>query len=381
MVDNKSKSKKIYEISYLSIMYLMITSSFLGLTSFLMFQEVKHNAYISVFIGSLIGIIFLASFIKIKKMAKDKDIIDYNIEIFGKFFGTIINIILNLSVFFVGCIFFQNIIMFVNTNYLMETSIIYVKILLLCVVAFTSSKKIFTIMKTGNIILILNVLFFVISIIGIFPRFKLIRIFPILNCSLKELICSSLIYTVCGLFSMFLLTIIPNEKIRKDIKNNKKIIWTYIISNLVVLVIFITIVLTLGEKLVEVFKYPEYLTLQEYSLFSIIERVENTLSLQFVLNTFISITIMVYFIYVSVNKIIKKIYEKLNKEYKKNHEAAISYIICLAILCFTSIFFNSSVLFTEILKKYYFYIILFGIIIPMFITLIVGSIKNKYKSN
>lgn len=384
MVKSKRQNQKVYELSYLSMMFLMIASSFLGLTSFLMFQEVRQNTFIACLIGFGIGFLFLFSFIKIKKMANEKDIIDYNIEVLGKFFGNAINIILNLSIFFVACVFFQNIIMFVNTNYLMETALSYIKILLLCVVAYTSSKKIFTIMRAGNIIIVLNVLFFILSIIGVFPKFKIERMYPILNCDIRSLINSSLVYAVCGMFTMFLLTIIPNSKVHKDNKNTKKVLITYILANIFIIVIILCTTMTLGEKLLEIFKYPEYLTLQEFSLFSIIERVENTLSLQFILNTFVTLSVMVYFMYISINKLVRYIYMKQDKVYKEGYETLISYIICILILIFTNIFFKSSVLFTEQLKKYYFYIILFGIIAPMIITLICSIIKekiNQFNSN
>ncbi len=384
MVKNKRENQKIYELSYLSIMFLMIASSFLGLTSFLMFQQLKQNTFFACVIGFCVGFLFLFSFIKIKKMAKEKDIIDYNIQVFGKFFGNVVNIVLNLSIFFVACVFFENIIMFVNTNYLMETALSYIKILLLCVVAYTSSKKIFAIMRAGNVIIVLNVLFFILSIIGIFPKFRIERIYPILNCDIRSLISSSLIYAVCGMFTMFLLTIIPNSKVHKDNENTKKVFITYILANIFIIVIILCTIMTLGENLLEIFKYPEYLTLQEFSLFSIIERVENTLSLQFILNTFVTLTVMVYFIYISINKFVRYIYNRQGKEYKESYEAIISYIVCILILIFTNNFFKSSVLFTEQLKKYYFYIILFGIIAPMIITLICAIIKekiNQFNSN
>ena len=140
----------------------------------------------------------------------------------------------------------------------------------------------------------------------------------------------------------------------------------------------LAVVLILGEELILIYKFPEYLTLQEFSIFSIIERVENILALQFILFNFLTLTIMVYFIYNYIKKIIKGLSSNLSKRVlNKNYlEISITIGICLAIWIFTNHFYKSSLFLTYIIKNYYIYITLGGVILPMFIILFFGILKN-----
>ena len=380
MVEDKNE-EKIYSFSYCTILFLMISSSFLGLTSFIVFQNLKHNAVISAVIGAILGIILLFSLLKIKKNMGEMDIIEYNIYVFGKIIGNVINVILNVAIFIIASIFLENMCIFINSNYLLDTSLIYIKILMLAPIAYAVSKKIATISRISQIIFIFNILFFIISIIGLFPKFDFERLMPVLSCSYPELGFSSVVYAICGNFTLFLLTIIPAKKVFIDKFQNRKIIFMYLFVNIFIILIMLIVVIVLGENLIKIYKYPEYLTLQEYSVFSIIERVENTLSLQFVLNVFVSLIMMVYFIYTSIKKLSKKIFTKIGKDIleKKEYESITSIIICILILIFTNVVYFSSVTFNQIIKDVYLYIVLIGIIIPMMFTMIIGSIKNKIK--
>ena len=118
--------------------------------------------------------------------------------------------------------------------------------------------------------------------------------------------------------------------------------------------------------------------MQEFSIFSIIERVENILALQFILFNFLTLTIMVYFIYNYIKKIIKGLSSNLSKRVlNKNYlEISITIGICLAIWIFTNYFYKSSLFLTYIIKNYYIYITLGGVILPMFIILFFGILKN-----
>lgn len=370
--------EKIYSFSCCTLMFIMITSSFLGLTSFIMFQNIKQNAYISGIIGMILGLIFLFSFILLKKNMKGVDILDYNIYVFGKFFGNLINIFINISVFIIATIFLKNIVEFINSNYLIETSLIYIEILFLAPVAYAASKKISTISKLSQVIFIFDIIFFIVSLAGVFQEFDFKRLMPVLTCSTSDLIKSSLVFTICGLFSIFLLTTIPDSKVYEDKKHNKKMILMYFISCIHIIFIILFVTVTLGEELLPLYRFPEYLTLQEFSLFSILERVENTLSIQFILNVFLILTMMVYFIYNSIKKIIKKNFNKIGNFIlqKNEYECLITIIICSLIMIFSNMFYNSLVLFDEFIEKNLMYIILIGFIFPMFLTLIGGIIKN-----
>ena len=366
MVVNADKGEEeIYSFSYWTTMFVMIISSFLGITAYMIYQKISHNAYFAGIIGTVIGFLFLFGLINLRKYMGDKDIFEYNIFLFGNIFGNIVNI-------FLVCV------VFVNSNYLIETSVNYIKVLLLSPIAFAASKKISTISKISQGIFIATLFFFSISYIGLFGQFDIKRIFPVMSCGIAEVLKCGIIYACTGLFSMFLLTCIPNSKIHSDNKNVLKMVLVYLFANILIILIMLAVVLILGEELILIYKFPEYLTLQEFSIFSIIERVENILALQFILFNFLTLTIMVYFIYNYIKKIIKSLSSNLSKRVlNKNYlEISITIGICLAIWIFTNYFYKSSLFLTYIIKNYYIYITLGGVILPMFIILFFGILKN-----
>ena len=87
---------------------------------------------------------------------------------------------------------------------------------------------------------------------------------------------------------------------------------------------------------------------------------------------------MVYFIYNYIKKIIKGLSSNLSKRVlNRNYlEISITIGICLAIWIFTNYFYKSSLFLTYIIKNYYIYITLGGVILPMFIILFFGILKN-----
>lgn len=370
--------EEIYSFSYWTTMFVMIVSSFLGLTAYMIYQKISHNAYFSGIVGTIIGFLFLFGLINLRRYMGNKDIFEYNTFVFGKVLGNIINIFLVCVVFFIATIFFETISQFVNSNYLIETSVNYIKVLLLSPIAFAASKKISTISKISQGIFIATLFFFAISYIGVFGQFDIKRIFPVMSCGIDGVLKYGITYACTGLFSMFLLTCIPNSKIHDDNKTVLKMVLVYLFANVLVTLIMFAVVLTLGEELVAIYKFPEYLTLQEFSIFSIIERVENILALQFILFNFLTLTIMVYFIYNYIKRIIKGLAPKLSKEVlNKNYlEISITIGICLVIWIFTNCFYKSSLFLTQIIKNYYIYITLGGVILPMFIILFFGILKN-----
>lgn len=370
--------EEIYSFSYWTTMFVMIVSSFLGLTAYMIYQKISHNAYFSGIVGTIIGFLFLFGLINLRRYMGNKDIFEYNTFVFGKVLGNIINIFLVCVVFFIATIFFETISQFVNSNYLIETSVNYIKVLLLSPIAFAASKKISTISKISQGIFIATLFFFAISYIGVFGQFDIKRIFPVMSCGIDGVLKCGITYACTGLFSMFLLTCIPNSKIHDDNKTMLKMVLVYLFANVLVTLIMFAVVLTLGEELVAIYKFPEYLTLQEFSIFSIIKRVENILALQFILFNFLTLTIMVYFIYNYIKRIIKGLAPKLSKEVlNKNYlEISITIGICLVIWIFTNCFYKSSLFLTQIIKNYYIYITLGGVILPMFIILFFGILKN-----
>ncbi len=366
-------SDKIQGLGVSSFVFPLIYSCFLGMASYNIFSVAKVDAYISVALGCIIGIIPFFLIMYILRNSGGEDIIDLNLSLFGNVIGTIINVILNIALILFATLILYNLALFLDTQYIPDTSSLYVKILLITVVIYAASKSIATISRIGQTIFIVNLGLFLLSCIGIISEFDYNNLLPIVSNGTKPIIVGGLEYVVFGVLPLFLLTIIPTKlvKNKEHIVRNSTIM--YVISSIIVFLIFLIIMGVLGYEVVSIYKYPEYMVLKKFSLFDIIERIENTLALQNVFSMFIFLTLIVYICSKSIKKVTKNL---------KSQELIPTLLGILIVVLSNYIFENSSFA-TEFILKYIPYIV--GITLGTFILLVtitiyIRNLINK-KSN
>lgn len=365
MVEEKDK---ITLFGFTSFFVTLMSSGFLGMGSYIMFSITNIDSYISAIIGTFLGIIPLLIFSYIMKHSKNKDIIDLNMSLFGKVFGTIINIILNLVILVMSIVSLYNISQFVDIQYMPETESIYLKILILLPIAYAASKSIATITKISQIFLFTKLGFVIVTVIGLLKSIDINFIYPIMQNGIKEPIISSLMYVIFLTYPLFLLTIIPQNQVIKEKHQGKKILIMFFVANLLVIIRFFLVTTILGEDIIPMLRYPEYIILKKFRLFSLVERVENILALYFVFSNIMYQIVSFYFIITSIKKI--KIFRKIK------NENTLPYVLASIILFAATIIFTNTVQAAYIIRNYVPYIIIFGIFIPVILTLIAIVIKN-----
>ena len=125
MVD-ENNTEKIYSTGFASLIANLISAAFFGIGTYKIFAECNNDAYIAAIIGIIASILPLTMLIFINKNSKGLDIIDLNINLLGKFFGNILNIVLNVTYFFITVVIFYNITefckLFVSKLYIMLSS-------------------------------------------------------------------------------------------------------------------------------------------------------------------------------------------------------------------------------------------------------------------
>lgn len=357
MVD-ENNTEKIYSTGFASLIANLISAAFFGIGTYKIFAECNNDAYIAAIIGIIASILPLTMLIFINKNSKGLDIIDLNINLLGKFFGNILNIVLNVTYFFITVVIFYNITEFLSIYYLPDTSIIYIQLMLLVVITFASGKNMVVISKISQLVFIINMIFFLTCQLGIFEKFNLERIYPVMQNGINPVVKGSLMYFLLAAFPIFLVTIIPSYKLEYDKNSTKKISIFYFLAHLVLLVIIFTTILTLGKELILIYRYPEYYGLKTFSLFKILERLENTLSLQFIFTMFIFIVMCFKFITISVGKIVKL----------KNIDKIFPYVLSILLVILVNKFFENLNQSKSIALDSFDKIAGAGILIPMLIT-------------
>ena len=167
-------------------------------------------------------------------------------------------------------------------------------IILILPVIYTIIKD-FHIFSKVNLIMFYISLFFILVILsGLISNINIDNIKPILNNNPKNILYGTFCFIGFNILPIFLLTIIPKNKITNY--SPKKSFIFYIISGLSLLnVMFLTISI-FGIHLSELYNYPSFHLLKRVSVLDMIDRVESILSLEWFLALFVQIMISLFFI-------------------------------------------------------------------------------------
>lgn len=360
------QSSKIQSLGYASFIYSISKSCFLGMASYLIFNMSNIDSYISAILGTIIGLIPLGIFLFTVNHSENKDVLALNTTLFGKPIGITLNIILTLTFFVIAIIMLYNVSEFATSQFLPDTNINYVRILILLPIIYASSKNINVIVKISQVIMFINLGFFIVSCFGLLSEWHLDNIFPIMKDGITPSLKSMIIYAIFSTFPMFLMTIIPQSVVQQDKHKNKKVIFVYLLFNFVIIMIIFNVIFVLGGELLPIYRYPEFTALKKFQLFEIIERVENTLSLQFVFTASMFLILSFHFILEAIKKFIK------NEKFIKVFPALLG-IVVLIISNFT---FKDSTQFKTFLERFLPWIIVIGVFVPMFITFLGTFFKN-----
>ena len=350
--------EKINNIEFSSTLFLILFSCTLGIAPYITIKIAGIDSYIGSIIGSIIGLIPLFIFIYIFNYEIDKPIYQKTKIIFGNTLGTIINIFLTILYFILAITILFNTSNFIISQYLTDTPIKLVIIILSLTAYHTSNKGVTTISKISFIL-------FIMATIGLIPEIELDNLKPVLEYGIKNPIIAGMTYSLVLTIPISSLLIIPKKEIENYYKTTKYIIITYLVTTIMIIFMSLVACACLGRYLISMYQYPVYITLKKISIFGFIDRIENFLSIEWILSTFVAFTLPIINIQSNINK--------------KNNKI-INLIIIIIIITTTMILFKSNTSFNHYLDSIYPYILLIILIIYIiiFITIIIKKgIKKK----
>ncbi len=360
------QSNKITSFGYSSFLVTIMASTFFGTSSYIIFSISNIDSYISAIAGTIFGIIPLLVFLFIIKHSDNMDILDLNVSLFRKPIGITINSILSITILFISIVLLYNMSQFIDIQFMPDTDTNYLRILMLIPIIYASSKNIKVISKISQIFAIINISMFAITVLGLIANIDTSAILPVMKNGIKDPALSSIIYTVFTTFPIFLLTIIPQSEVVQDKNNTKKIFLFYFIANLILIIFTLLTITLLCEKILPLYRYPDYIILKRFEMFSIIERVENILALQFVFCNIMYQILSFHFIIKSIKKIFKK----------NQSENLFPILIGIIVLIASNLIFKNTINAASFFKKILVYIILVGFFIPIILTYIALTIRT-----
>lgn len=354
--------KKISYLELSSILLCIIITLNSGITINILKNDIGINSWISLIISYIIGIIPLLLTIYISNYEDKLNIFEKNIILFGKIIGYIINIIISIILFIIGITILYNITNFITTQYIYHTPILLTSLFLILVSIYCSIKEINVICHISLLLVFLNIIIYLLTNISIINEIKLDNLLPIAKVNLNNLLLSSLKITIINTLPIILLLIIPKDKITNKKKYNKSLIITYIIGSIISLLTIINTISILGINLTKIFEYPEYIVLKKIKLLGFLERTENIISMHWITESYIYLTIIIY---------------TISKSITNNHKkfTYINIIIGILLVLTSNYLFKNIIIFNQFINNSFIYII--SILLFIYTIIIIKIFINK----
>lgn len=298
---------KLTNIEFSCLIFFPILSLFSGIGTNNTIKIAGVDSYLSVFLAYLLGFIPLLLFLLIFNYKKELNIKEKIEYLFGKILGTIINYSIYILIILIGTILLYSISNFAISQFLSETPILVFMILLGLILIYSVSLGIENISKVAIISLAIICFLTIISTAGIIPHFEVSNIKPFLEKGITTPLKGSIILILTNIVPIFILLIVPKNKIENNNKTNKYLIIFY---TLAFFFIFLAILLTMGSLgiyLCDIYQYPEYTVLKKISLFNFIDRIENFIYIKWILSSVICLSLIIHYLSEGIKKQSKKI--------------------------------------------------------------------------
>lgn len=283
-------------------------------------------------------------------------------------FGKILTIILSIFIFFQAALVLWNMVNFISSQYLYQTPLLVISILFMIAILYLTSKGLSVIGKSGIIMFIMeNILFFA-ALLSLLPKINLSELSPMFEFGLIPIFHAGAVNISLNVLPLFVLLIIPKD----SIENNKKMVSSFLKIYFFVFIKLTLIILTVtaifGIRLANLYQYPEFHILKTINIGNFFQRVETVLSIQWIFDSIMAITMYMYFIKTSIVQTFK---------IKKNN-FLILLITAIGLIILTSNVFSNNTIAENFFMNTLPILngIFFGLI-PLLILIIVKLRKNK----
>lgn len=284
------------------------------------------------------------------------------------FLGKIIVIMLSIFILFEASIVLWNMVNFISSQYLYQTPLLVIIILFMISILYLCSKGLTTIGKSGIIMFIIEMILFFLAFFSLASKIKINELFPIFEFGAIPIIHAGSISISCNVLPLFVLLIIPKD----NIENNKKMVASflkiYILVFITLFLVIFTVVAIFGIKLSTLYQYPEFHILKTINIGNFFQRVETLLSVQWIFDSVMAISLYMYFIKSSIVQTFKL---------KANDFIILLVISILLVIITNNIFPNNTVA-----DNFYMNVLpilngIFFLVIPLLILIVVKFRKNK----
>jgi len=323
-----------------------------GIGFFLIFQNAGKDAWISIILGTLLGIGIIYIYHLIKKQLKN-DSLENNLK--KSFVGNIYNILFILFYLYLMLIIFILLPLFVNSFYLTTTPKLIINIPFIILAIYITFKGNEVIENLSSFLCVFSLLIIAFFAISLTRYSNISNLIPLFTTGTNKLIKCAFVYA-----SITSIPQIITINYSNDLKNSLK---DYLLSSFTIFMIVFFTIIALGEPLIKIYSFPEYTVLRQIKILNFIENIENISSFIWYFDLFITLSTLT---------------NNLKNSLPKKYNLIYFYSLILLVLLFTSLVIDKNYIY--ILKIVYFHPVILFIFFLIFITLLV-YLKFKNKKN
>lgn len=270
----------ITEKQKLYLCYFISRATFLGIGFSLIMNYSSKDAWLSSILGYILGLGIVWIIKKILDYKKGKTL---NQILEKNLFGIILRVLIILFCLYV--IFQSYFILqtFMTSFFLTVTPPFYVILPFILIILFVVSKGIKNIARVSESLFWFCIVIPVIILIVLNQYVSFEHFMPILTTKPTNFFYSALVFGI--------LSSVPNMFLLNIKNSGKNLIKIYSLSVLTLIIIAVIIVGVFGPELSVIYRYPEYMMLKKIKILSFVEKIENIVSVIWIIDGFFMVSL------------------------------------------------------------------------------------------
>ena len=290
----KISMKKINTLELCTCLLTVLSSSFLGIEIYNVIKYSSISSPFTIIFSLLICLLITKVFITIFNYEPKFNIKEKLNLLFNKKLSLILISISSLCLLIIAIILNYDLNNFIISQFLSETPIYIIAIILFLLYFYINKEGFETIIKVSSIIFFINVILFLIVPLSNINGFDISNLKPI-SLNFNPILKGSIYIISFFTNFIFLFLLIPKNRVYNK-KLNLSIYITIILSFIYRLIIIIITISTLTIYLAKLYQYPAYMVLKNISIFNTFDRIENFIYIEWLFQVFISISLIINFI-------------------------------------------------------------------------------------
>lgn len=264
--------KKISIFQYKCMAFLLPITMFFGIGLSNIVKETAESFWLSIIIGVVFGLIIVLGVEEIFTVDNEGIICKANK------WQSFIYVLISIVFIMLATAILTNLIVSI---YLTEVNPFIICLPLIIMMIYGAYKGEDTTAKISVILLIYCIILSICILLTLTREIKFTNFLPLFNTKPIKIISQSFNYAICSTTPLIILGVYGINNIENYKKNS--LLKSYILSSLLILLIFGLTVGVLGVNMTELYRYPEYIVLKKISLFQFINNIENFMAFFWIL--------------------------------------------------------------------------------------------------